>query len=72
MATIGTFFHNLGHLLTYNAGEPLLFSSGTFWALFLIFLPLYSLLKNRFWQMTVFTVAFSLYFYYKCLTLIQI
>ena len=57
--------HNIGHFLTYSAGEPMLFSSGTFWALFLVFLPLYSLLRSRGWQMLVFVVAFSLYFYYK-------
>ena len=43
----------------------MLFSSGTFWALFLIFLPVYSLLRSRRLQMTLFVVAFSLYFYYK-------
>ena len=32
--------HNIGHFLTYTPGEPMLFSSGTFWVLFLIFLPL--------------------------------
>lgn len=54
------------HQLTYNAGEPLLFSSGLFWALFLVFMPVYALLKGRRTQMTVFVVAFSLFFYYKC------
>lgn len=43
----------------------MLFSSGLFWALFLVFLPVYALLKNRLWQMLTFVVAFSLYFYYK-------
>ena len=57
--------HNIGHFLTYTPGEPMLFSSGTFWVLFLIFLPLYSLLRSRGWQMLLFVVAFSLYFYYK-------
>ena len=58
-------FRNIGHYLTYIPGEPMLFSSGTFWALFLIFLPIYSMLRNRRLQMTVFVVAFSLFFYYK-------
>lgn len=56
---------NLGEILSYRAGEPMLFSSGTFWALFLLFIPLYSLLRDRSRQMVVFVVAFSLYFYYK-------
>lgn len=43
----------------------MLFSSGTFWVLFMLFIPLYSMLKRRFWQMVVFVVAFNFYFYYK-------
>ncbi len=43
----------------------MLFSSGTFWALFMVFLPVYALLKKRMWQMVVFVIAFSLFFYYK-------
>lgn len=49
----------------YSPGEPMLFSSGTFWALFMVFLPLYALLRGRRLQMVAFVVAFSLYFYYK-------
>lgn len=56
---------NLKDIFTYTQGEPMLFSSGTFWVLFLAFIPLYSLLKRRLWQMIVFVVAFSFYFYYK-------
>lgn len=65
-ATLSDILNNIGHLLGYNAGEPMLFSSGTFWTLFMIFLPVYCLLQKRLWQMIVFTVLFSLYFYYKC------
>ncbi len=43
----------------------MLFSSGTFWVLFMIFLPLYSLVHGRRLQMAAFVVIFSLYFYYK-------
>lgn len=57
--------HRLGHFLTYVPGEPMLFSSGTFWVLFLIFIPIYSLLRERKTQFTAFVVMFSLYFYYK-------
>ena len=56
---------NIVHQLTYIKGEPMLFSSGLFWVLFLIFIPLYSALKSRRTQMTVFVIAFSLFFYYK-------
>ena len=55
----------LGRQLVYDPSSPLLFSSGIFWVLFLIFLPIYSLLKKKKLQMTFFVVAFSLYFYYR-------
>ena len=58
-------WHNICRLLTYDASAPMLFSSGTFWALFLVFMPLYGLLKRRWWQMAFFVVAFSFFFYYK-------
>ena len=57
--------HNIGRYLSYDPSAPMLFSSGTFWALFLVFMPLYGLLRRRFWQMVVFVVAFSFFFYYK-------
>lgn len=57
--------HNIAELLRYEADSPMIFSSGLFWALFIIFIPVYALLKNRMWQMITFVVAFSLYFYYK-------
>jgi len=56
---------NLGNLFLYDPSAPLLFSSGVFWILFLIFLPVYALLKRKKLQMSIFVVAFSLYFYYK-------
>ncbi|MDE6488978.1 MAG: MBOAT family protein, partial [Paramuribaculum sp.] len=52
-------------VLRYEADNPMIFSSGLFWVLFIIFVPVYALLKKRLWQMVVFVVAFSLYFYYK-------
>lgn len=62
---ISTFFDNVGRMLSYEADHPMLFSSGLFWVLFLIFLPVYALLRSRRLQMVVYVVAFSLYFYYK-------
>ncbi|MDE6266684.1 MAG: MBOAT family protein [Muribaculaceae bacterium] len=58
-------FHNIVHLLSYQPDSPMLFSSGLFWGLFLVFLPLYALVRNRHWQMVIFIVLFSLFFYYK-------
>ncbi len=37
----------IGRYLVYDPDAPLLFSSGTFWALFIVFMPLYGLLRNR-------------------------
>ena len=58
--------HALAHLLTYHKEEPLIFSSGLFWVLFVIFMPAYAFLRRKKTQMLVFVIAFSLYFYYKC------
>lgn len=65
MERIGDFIGNIKSLLTYDPTEPLLFSSGIFWALFLVFMPVYGLLRNRNRQMIAFVVLFSLFFYYK-------
>ena len=56
---------NLGRMLAYDPASPMLFSSGIFWALFLVFLPAFALLRDRLWQMLGFVVTFSFYFYYK-------
>ena len=65
MVTFETIIDNIGRLLSYNPGQPMIFSSGTFWALFIIFMPLFGLLRKRLWQMVTFVVAFSFFFYYK-------
>lgn len=59
-------WHNIASLLTFDPQSPLLFTSGTFWVLFLLFLPIYALLKRKLWKMMIFVLLFSLYFYYKC------
>ena len=56
---------NFMSLFAYDPKAPMLFSSGLFWILFIIFLPIYALLKGTKWKMVLFVVAFSLYFYYK-------
>lgn len=58
-------WNNISELLSYQKDAPMLFSSGLFWVIFLLFIPVYAMLKNRRWQMITFVVAFSLYFYYK-------
>ena len=65
MDTITTILHNALQHLTFDPANPMLFSSGLFWVLFLAFLPFYAMLKSRRTQMMIFVLAFSLYFYYK-------
>lgn len=52
-------------IFTYQNDSPILFTSGTFWLLFIGFILLYSLIYNRKWQMLMFVTAFSFFFYYK-------
>ncbi|MCH5240704.1 MAG: MBOAT family protein [Muribaculaceae bacterium] len=61
----GTLISNIGHLFLYDRNTPMLFSSGLFWFLFILFLPVYILLKKSKAKMTLFVIAFSLFFYYK-------
>lgn len=60
-----TILNNFCEMFRYEADNPMIFSSGLFWTLFVIFIPVYALLKKRMWQMITFVAAFSLYFYYK-------
>lgn len=60
-----TLLHNIWEQLCYDPQRPLMFTSGLFWCLFLLFLPLYGMLKSRRKQMMIFVIAFSLYFFYK-------
>lgn len=61
----GSIFANIGEAFIYDPKAPMLFSSGLFWLIFIIFTPIYALLKRSKTKMAVFVVAFSLYFYYK-------
>jgi D-alanyl-lipoteichoic acid acyltransferase DltB (MBOAT superfamily) len=64
-ANIYTAITNIGNMCLFDAKSPMLFSSGLFWLLFIIFLPIYALLKRSKTKMTIFVICFSLYFYYK-------
>ncbi len=61
----GLFIRNFGELFKFDSNAPMLFSSGLFWILFLLFIPIYALVRKNKWQMIIFVVLFSLYFYYK-------
>ena len=56
---------NISHLFVYDGKTPMLFSSGFFWFLFILFLPVYIALKKSKAKMVLFVVGFSLFFYYK-------
>ena len=63
--TLSSLWANILEKLAYDPQSPMIFSSGTFWALFLIFMPIYALLKRSRMKMVLYVLAFSLYFYYK-------
>ena len=51
--------------LSYDARQPLLFNTGLFLILFVCFVAVYRLLRGWRTGRMVFTILFSLYFYYK-------
>ena len=58
----------LPDLLRYHEESPMIFSSGLFFVLFLLFLPIYGLLglsKRTTTLRIIYVVCFSLFFYYK-------
>ncbi|MBB6276313.1 MBOAT family O-acyltransferase [Porphyromonas circumdentaria] len=52
-------------LLTYDSSSPMIFSSGLFFFAFLLFLPIYGLLRQNKFLRIVYVALFSLFFYYK-------
>lgn len=66
MSAAANIIHNVTDILVYRPDEPLIFSSWLFWALFLVFMPIYGMLRNNKLQKMLFVTAFSFYFYYKC------
>ena len=61
----GQILRNIGNLFVYDGKTPMLFSSGLFWFLFILFLPVYVALKKSKAKMILFVIGFSLFFYYK-------
>lgn len=67
----------LTDLLVYDPAQPLLFNTGLFMVLFVLFLAVYRLLGGFRVAKMIFVILFSLYFYYKssgvyCLILIGV
>lgn len=52
-------------LLQYDPHSPMLFNTGLFMVLFILFLLIYTMLRNRPKAKMVLVILFSLYFYYK-------
>ncbi len=48
-----------------SPAEPIVFSSGTFWLMFLVFLPIFACIRHKKVQMMLFVVVFSLFFAFK-------
>ena len=57
--------HKILDVLLYDPKVPLLFNTGLFLILFVIFMILYEGLHKRFTLKLIATILFSLYFYYK-------
>ncbi len=53
------------NLLAYDSESPMLFNSGLFLVLFVVFLLVYQSVKGHRRLRMLFVIAFSLYFYYK-------
>ena len=60
-----TVLDNILNVLTYNAEQPMIFSSGTFLWLFLGFTFIYMCLQKKMTARLVFVTLFSYFFYYK-------
>ncbi len=57
--------NRLASLLTFDAANPMLFNSGLFLVLFVIFLIIYQAVRGYRHIRMLLVIAFSLYFYYK-------
>lgn len=51
-------------LITYDPSSPLIFTSSRFLLLFVLFIPIFYILRKRPLPRTIWVVLFSLYFYY--------
>jgi D-alanyl-lipoteichoic acid acyltransferase DltB (MBOAT superfamily) len=63
LPTIG--WSDVENWFTYNPKEPLLFNTGLFLGLFVVFYGIYILTRKTFRIRLVYVIAFSLFFYYK-------
>ena len=64
-AAMESILNRLSDLLVYDAASPMLFNSGLFLVLFLLFLLVYQAVQGHRRIKMLLVIAFSLYFYYK-------
>ena len=65
MEILNKILTSLQSVFSLQTREPILFSSGTFWIMFIVFISVYSLIRRQKVQMMLYVTAFSLYFYYR-------
>ncbi|GAD04379.1 probable poly (beta-D-mannuronate) O-acetylase [Porphyromonas crevioricanis JCM 15906] len=58
-------FSRVWELLCYDPQSPIIFSGGLFFLLFLLFLPIYMMLRRTTLLRIMYVTLFSLFFYYK-------
>ncbi|MGB0881936.1 MAG: MBOAT family O-acyltransferase [Vicingaceae bacterium] len=58
-------WENIKHILTYNEGEPLIFTAFFFWGFFAVVLAFYSVIHKKRAIRNAFLFLVSLFFYYK-------
>ena len=58
--------NNILNYLLFDPARPLLFNTALFFILFTAFFAVYRTLQSRLTVRMIFTILFSLYFYYKC------
>lgn len=59
------FLARLRDIFLYDSANPLLFNSGVFLILFIFFIITYALIYKNRMAVTLFVIAFSIFFYYK-------
>ncbi len=59
------FFRYIQELFSYDVSSPMIFNSGAFLALFIVFIAIYAIIHKNRVAITLFVIGFSLLFYYK-------
>lgn len=65
MAILNDLLTGLTSLFSHQAGTPVLFSSGTFWLWFILFIAIYTFVHKQKTLMMLYVATFSLFFFYQ-------